>query len=182
MVRAADTNATARPDPVTSRVNNAADSNSKKRIVLTQPPIAQSRRNAGVASSARRPEPVCTSVMTAGLTSARHLFQQPAQSGQRIIQLHDTERTPQRRLIGGDHRLAQRALPCGDPRHGREIAARNDQHLDVGRIDAAQAFKRHVGIELANRVRIGRAEALHADHLKSILSFVIAFGVLDDLG
>jgi hypothetical protein len=36
-------------------VNNAADSTSNQRIVLTQPPIDQSRRNAGEEISARSP-------------------------------------------------------------------------------------------------------------------------------
>src|SRR6201999_3383651 len=55
MVRAADTTATAKPDPVTSRVNSAAASTSNQRIVLTQPPIDQSRRNAAEESSVRSP-------------------------------------------------------------------------------------------------------------------------------
>ena len=44
IVRAAETTATARPEPVASSVNSAAASTSNQRIVLTQPPIAQSRR------------------------------------------------------------------------------------------------------------------------------------------
>ena len=43
-VRAAETTATASPDPVASSVNSAAHSTSNERIVLTQPPIAQRRR------------------------------------------------------------------------------------------------------------------------------------------
>ena len=55
MVRAAETSATAKPDPVMSRVNSAADSTSNQRIVLTQPPIDQRRRNAAEESRARSP-------------------------------------------------------------------------------------------------------------------------------
>src|ERR1700733_11192722 len=55
MVRAADTTATARPDPVASSVNSAAVSTSNQRIVLTQPPIAHRRTNVGEDTSARTP-------------------------------------------------------------------------------------------------------------------------------
>src|SRR5579871_4865450 len=55
MVRAADTTATARPEPVMSSVNNAAASTSNQRIALTQPPMAQSRMKVRDANSARTP-------------------------------------------------------------------------------------------------------------------------------
>ena len=55
MVRADDTKATSRPEPVTSKVNSAADSSSNHRMVFTQPPIAHRRRNDGAAIRARRP-------------------------------------------------------------------------------------------------------------------------------
>ncbi len=47
-VRAAETIATARPDPVVSSVKSAADNTSNQRIVLTQPPIAHRRKKVGV--------------------------------------------------------------------------------------------------------------------------------------
>ena len=55
IVRAAETIATSSPEPVISKVNKAADSTSNQRIVLTQPPIDQRRRNAGEESRARSP-------------------------------------------------------------------------------------------------------------------------------
>ena len=54
-VRAAETTATARPDPVASSVKSAADSTSNQRIVLTQPPIAHRRRKVAEDRSAEMP-------------------------------------------------------------------------------------------------------------------------------
>ncbi len=54
-VRAAVTTATARPDPVMSKVNSAAASTSNQRIALTQPPIDQRRMKLGEDSNPRRP-------------------------------------------------------------------------------------------------------------------------------
>jgi hypothetical protein len=62
MVRAADTTATANPDPVTSNVNSAAANTSNQRIVFTHPPIAQSRRNARDPTSACSPFGINTTV------------------------------------------------------------------------------------------------------------------------
>ena len=54
MVRAADTMATARPEPVASSVNRAAASTSNQRMALTQPPIDHSRRKLRERSKSRR--------------------------------------------------------------------------------------------------------------------------------
>ncbi len=70
-LRSADTGfarATQKPDPVTSSVNSAADSTSNHRIVLTQLPIDQSRRNAADESSVRSPLLDRTALTTKGIS------------------------------------------------------------------------------------------------------------------
>jgi hypothetical protein len=58
------------------------------------------------------------------LVSAQwQLLEEPTLAGERRVDLHGLHHRPQRGLIGGDHRLAERALPAGDKIHGREVAA-----------------------------------------------------------
>jgi hypothetical protein len=74
----------------------------------------------------------------------------------------------------GDHRLAELALPGGNPVHGREVAARHYQRVDARPVDAAERCLGHAGVHLADGVGIGGAQALRGDHGDAVLRLVVA--------
>ena len=84
-----------------------------------------------------------------------------------------------RRLIGGDHGLAELALPRRDKRHRRKVAAGYYEYLDLGPIDPRECVARILRTQLADHVGIGRRKAFQRHHLQPVLALIVLLRPLD---
>ena len=73
------------------------------------------------------------------LLCRRHLLEQMSETRQRCVDFHHLHHGPQCGLIGGDDRLVELSLPCGDALHRRKIASGTTRMSISGRSMRANA-------------------------------------------
>ena len=105
----------------------------------------------------------------------RHLFQQPTEAGEPLVNPHDLQHRPERGLIAGDDGLANRALPVSDERYRWKIAAGNDEDLNLPPVDPCNGIARHAMSVHRVGHRIGAGKALARYDLQPIFDGVVTF-------